>query len=116
MLILKGAKALTDSRKAKLLNELASLKSRIGDIDAQFVYFVETNLPISDDQTQERLQSILQASAVSLKALDSNQVLVVPRLGTISPWSSKATEILQRCGFSGTVSYTHLTLPTIYSV
>ena len=101
MLILKGAKALTDSRKAKLLNELASLKSRIGDIDAQFVYFVETNLPISDDQTQERLQSILQASVVSLKALDSNQVLVVPRLGTISPWSSKATEILQRCGFSG---------------
>ena len=100
MLILTGATALTDSRKPKLLSELAGLKSRIGDIDAQFVYFVETNHPISDIQAQQRLQNILQASAVSLSSLQTNEALVVPRLGTISPWSSKATEILQRCGFT----------------
>ena len=29
------------------------------------------------------------------------RVLVVPRLGTISPWSTKATDIAQHCGLSG---------------
>lgn len=111
MLILKGAKALTASRQAKLLTELAnltesaSLESRIADIDAQFIYFVELISPISNDRQYEKLTAILevadsQAQQSSLQSLASNQILVTPRIGTISPWSSKATEILQRCGLS----------------
>lgn len=98
MLILKGATALSDSRKAKLLTELAGIESRIEDIDAQFVYFVETISPISDAEQQQKLAAILEGQAVELSQLNANQLLVIPRIGTISPWSSKATEILQRCG------------------
>lgn len=106
MLTLNGATALTASRKAKLLSELghlaklASLESRIGDIDAHFVYFVELIRPISDKQQHAKLEAILEGSEVVLKGISSNQLLVTPRIGTISPWSSKATEILQRCGLS----------------
>ncbi len=98
MLILKGATALSDSRKTKLLTELAGIESRMDDIDAQFVYFVETISPIADLDQQQKLSAILEGQAVELTQLSTNQILVVPRLGTISPWSSKATEILQRCG------------------
>lgn len=106
MLILNGAVALSASRKAKLLSELAnaaelaSLESRIGDIDAQFVYFVELISPISDAEQQEKLSAILEGEQISLGNISENQVLITPRIGTISPWSSKATEILQRCGLS----------------
>lgn len=106
MLILNGAVALSASRKAKLLSELAnaaelaSLESRIGDIDAQFVYFVELISPISDTEQQKKLAAILEGEQVLLQNIDANQVLITPRVGTISPWSSKATEILQRCGLS----------------
>ena len=106
MLILKGAKALSVSRKAKLLTELAGIESRIGDIDAQFVYFVETNKQFSGSdlrsesapESLQKLQAILEASTYELEEIAANQLLVTPRLGTISPWSSKATEILRRCG------------------
>ena len=106
MLILKGATALTASRKAKLLStlakpaELTSVESRIGDIDAHFVYFVETKSEALVTDHEQKLATILEAEEVSLNSLDANQVLVTPRIGTISPWSSKATEILQRCGLS----------------
>lgn len=112
MLTLNGATALTASRKAKLLSELApkaklqkpaesaSLESPIDDIDAHFVYFVELISPICNTQQNEKLEAILEGSEVTLKAIASNQLLVTPRIGTISPWSSKATEILQRCGLA----------------
>ena len=35
----------------------------------------------------------------ALSELDNDSILVVPRIGTISPWSTKATDILNRCGF-----------------
>lgn len=100
MLILKGAIALSDSRKEKLLTELAGIESGIEDIDAQFVYFVETISPISITEQQQKLAAILEGQAFELPQLSANQLLVMPRIGTISPWSSKATEILQRCGLN----------------
>ncbi len=100
MLILKGASALSASRKAKLLTELAQSESPIGDIDAQFIYFVELNSHEFNPGQAEKLATILQGQVAQLADLPTNPILVVPRLGTISPWSSKATEILQRCGLS----------------
>ena len=45
------------------------------------------------------LYDILSAEE-SYDFLEEDHVLVIPRIGTISPWSSKATEILQNCGIN----------------
>jgi phosphoribosylformylglycinamidine synthase len=79
----------------------ASVPSVI-DVDAQFLHFVE----LVDNQTLTTEQDIVLQRALaygpkSSQVSSSDQsVLVVPRLGTISPWSSKATDILHNCGLS----------------
>ncbi|MEO9653542.1 phosphoribosylformylglycinamidine synthase [Marinomonas sp.] len=102
MLTLHGSAALSAFRKAKLLANMQDAVSTVTDIDAEFLHFVE----LVDGQTlssaQEAvLQRALAYGPKSSQVSSSEQsVLVVPRLGTISPWSSKATDILHNCGLS----------------
>ena len=99
MLTLQGVKALTESRKTKLLDRLAADAVSAGDIDAQFVYFVESTQTIEGDKL-DRLCQLLDAETGAAREPQGRTLIVVPRLGTQSPWSSKATEILQRCGMN----------------
>src|SRR5690242_81228 len=99
MLVLPGSAALSAFRLQRLLDTLRSHDSRVRAIDAGFVHFVQTERALS---TKER--SILDAlltygprGVVSSKAKDQ-LILVVPRPGTISSWSSKATDIAHVCG------------------
>ncbi|RDL45446.1 phosphoribosylformylglycinamidine synthase [Marinomonas piezotolerans] len=100
MLTLHGSAALSAFRKAKLLVGLQNLFPSITDIDAQFLHFVELR---SEQALTPEQQSVLEqaltygAKSAPIKT-SASYVLVVPRLGTISPWSSKATDILHNCG------------------
>jgi len=102
MLTLHGSAALSAFRKAKLLANMQTSVPSVIDVDAQFLHFVE----LADDQTlsveqQTVLQRALAYGPKSSQVSSSEQsVLVVPRLGTISPWSSKATDILHNCGLT----------------
>ena len=100
MLTLHGSAALSAFRKAKLLAGLQDLYPSITDIDAQFLHFVE--LKSGQALTAEQQGVLEQALTYGAKSapiqVSDNYVLVVPRLGTISPWSSKATDILHNCG------------------
>ena len=102
MLTLHGSAALSAFRKAKLLANMQASAPSVTDVDAQFLHFVE----LVDNQTltaeQETvLQRALAYGPKSSQVSSSDQsVLVVPRLGTISPWSSKATDILHNCGLA----------------
>ena len=102
MLTLHGSAALSAFRKAKLLANMQASIPSVTDVDAQFLHFVE----LADNQTltaeQETvLQRALAYGPKSSQVSSSDQsVLVVPRLGTISPWSSKATDILHNCGLA----------------
>jgi phosphoribosylformylglycinamidine synthase len=93
---LLGEPALSDFRKRKLVGRLAEISGLKAAIEARFVYLLESEKTLkSTDIT--RLQDLLHGEFTP--ELDSQDLhLIVPRLGTQSPWSSKATDIARRCG------------------
>jgi phosphoribosylformylglycinamidine synthase len=103
ILSLAGRPALSNFRLAKLLQGLCAVRPahRIAAIAATFRHFVEISRPLiaSERATLERLLTYgpeLQADAAAASAT----FLVVPRPGTLSPWSSKATDIARNCGLA----------------
>ncbi|MDT8320355.1 MAG: phosphoribosylformylglycinamidine synthase [Xanthomonadales bacterium] len=92
---LLGEVALSDFRQRKLLRRIAALIGRQLELQARFVYLVDTRVPLAPTELR-RLQDLLHGEQIP--ELDADGLcLVVPRLGTQSPWSSKATDIARRC-------------------
>ena len=97
MLELPGQSALSDFRVAKLTRALQRADTRVESLQARYVYFVSTNAELSREQGS-RLDALLLSGETPLKlAKGTKQLFVVPRPGTISPWSSKATDIANAC-------------------
>ncbi|MGJ8521579.1 Phosphoribosylformylglycinamidine synthase [Carnimonas sp. R-84981] len=99
MLELRGAEALSEFRHAKLIDQLRQSVPIVESLTADFVYFIDTPDAL-DAQTQQRLGELLDAREHA-RARDGALYLVVPRLGTLSPWSTKATDIVRNCGLEG---------------
>ena len=93
---LLGEPALSDFRKRKLVRRLAGISGLKAALEAHFVYLVESEA-ILDEQDISRLQDLLHGEFTT-DLHSGDLLLVVPRLGTQSPWSSKATDIARRCG------------------
>ena len=100
MLKIPGTSALSDFRVKKLLAELQVIDSNITAVLARFIHFVDIENDLNDSQTAILSQLLSYGSLQSSADNHREILLVVPRSGTISPWSSKATEIAQRCGLS----------------
>lgn len=99
MEIIWGQSAHSKYRLNKLLTELKN-RVTIDSITSQYVYFVDIkeNKTLSQDDLNT-LSILFNNSAELLDGkLNDNCYVVVPRLGTISPWSSKATDITKTCG------------------
>ena len=98
MLCLRGAPALSDFRLAKLKARLIEAGVPDCDLYAEFMHFAELAGPL-DEGRQALLERLLRYGP-SLPAHEpaGRLVLVVPRPGTISPWSSKATDIARNAG------------------
>ncbi|OGT19587.1 MAG: phosphoribosylformylglycinamidine synthase [Gammaproteobacteria bacterium RBG_16_57_12] len=98
MILLHGTTALSAFRLDKLLNTVRQRVPVIDRITAEFLHFVDCERRM-DDQEQELLGQVLSYGP-SHEARNSGGkwLLVVPRFGTISPWSSKATDIAHNCG------------------
>jgi phosphoribosylformylglycinamidine synthase len=91
---LRGPRALSESRLAKLL---AQLKART--LSAEYRYFVETAGELSSGE-RRLLERLLDDGSPPPAPASGDLYLVVPRLGTLSPWSSKASDIARNCGLS----------------
>ena len=104
MLTLSGTPALSSFRIEKLLSQLQDLDSNIQTITSNFVHFVATHhqqsLSGEEIKILTRLLDYGYPSTETVAAVIETQLWVVPRLGTISPWSSKASEIAERCGLT----------------
>src|SRR5690606_24587031 len=96
MFIVAGAPAHSSFKKAQLLTRLSSISS-VQSLESQFVYLFDQAL--NEQQQQSALQLLNDGQSFELRqaASDEIQILVTPRLGTISPWSSKATDIFANC-------------------
>ncbi len=92
-----GPLALSDFRRQKLFARLQEKVPSISRIDACFVHFTEVSRPLNPDE-EACLKRILNYGIPSGSGFQGRLCLVVPRIGTISPWSSKATDIAHSCG------------------
>lgn len=103
VLPLRGVTALSDFRVEKLLQKAAALGLPEVKLSSEFWYFVGSEKAL-DAATVEKLQALLAAQSVEQtpKAREGLHLfLVTPRLGTISPWASEATNIAENCGLAG---------------
>ncbi len=98
MLEMPGQSALSEFRLKKLWSSLRQTEPSIATVHARYVYFVSVNSTLRTHE-EKRLDSLLLSGELVLKIPDSaRQLITVPRPGTISPWSSKATDIAHACG------------------
>ncbi|HIL21849.1 MAG TPA: phosphoribosylformylglycinamidine synthase, partial [Alcanivorax sp.] len=96
MLILSGSPALSAFRKEKLLESLNGVSA----LSARYVHFVELSAPLNASQ-QQVLEGLLEyGPSVEEARVEGQRFVVVPRPGTISPWSSKATDICHNAGLT----------------
>ncbi|WP_432557644.1 phosphoribosylformylglycinamidine synthase [Granulicoccus sp. GXG6511] len=99
ILPLAGGSALSDFRARALLARLQAVAPRITSVSARFLHLVATEHSPSPDTVSE-LTEILTYGDAYTTPTDTAAVhfVVAPRLGTISPWASKATDIVHNCG------------------
>jgi len=99
---LAGAAALSDFRLERLLARLQAADSAVGSLAAHHRYHVDVDDGTLDAEARERLAVLLDASEAGGGSGSTDgrvlELFVVPRFGTRSPWSSKATDILHACG------------------
>ncbi len=100
MLALRGAPALSAFRLAKLESRLAEVIGRPVSVYAELVHFADLEQAL-DAREQAVLEAVLRyGPALPVHEPQGALLLVVPRPGTISPWSSKATDIARNCGLA----------------
>lgn len=92
-----GANALSNFRADVLLPQLQSVADRIAGIHARYVHWVWSDHTL-EPQEFERLAGLLTYGDPYAGPADGELFVVTPRLGTLSPWASKATDIAHNCG------------------
>jgi len=98
MLVMRGAPALSAFRHDKLLSALQAVIPTVTNVYGEFYHFADISEPLTDEE-QSVLNRLLKYGPKSEVKEPAGLVqLVVPRPGTISPWSSKATDIARNCG------------------
>jgi len=95
---LPGTPSLSTFRQNRLLNTLAEVEIILKELHAEYFYGIWSEQELTPEQI-ERLKKLLNSPTTSQSTKKESQAIwVVPRIGTISPWASKATEIAQHCG------------------
>ncbi|HEV7432964.1 MAG TPA: phosphoribosylformylglycinamidine synthase [Steroidobacteraceae bacterium] len=97
MLIVPGAPAGSAFRRVRQLKRLKRIDAGVLALHSRYVHFIDCNAE-PDALQREQLPRLLGLEADAPLAEGAATMLVVPRPGTISPWSSKATDIALVCG------------------
>jgi phosphoribosylformylglycinamidine synthase len=98
ILQLRGPRAVSEFRLAKLVAQLQKVDPAVRTASAEFRHFVELERDLAAPE-RTLLERLLAYGAPAPDAA-GKLYLVVPRLGTLSPWSSKATDIAHNCGLT----------------
>ncbi|EHN63459.1 phosphoribosylformylglycinamidine synthase [Comamonas testosteroni] len=95
----EGGNALSSFRAQQLLTDLVAIHPKITGVSARFVHLVATEGAVAS-ALQERLSALLTYGDPYTGNAEGLAFIVTPRLGTISPWASKATDIARNCGLN----------------
>ncbi len=96
---IEGGNALSDFRAQALLNRLQSIRGDLTGIHARHVHCVASHVPL-EGEALEKVKALLQYGDPYVGPSDGVLILVAPRVGTVSPWASKATDIAHNCGLT----------------
>ncbi|WP_028080408.1 phosphoribosylformylglycinamidine synthase [Solimonas soli] len=99
MTILPGADSLSAFRAERLLAKLKVHAPGLRALRSRDFYLVE-QAPSAAPVGEAELRRLLGPGPATFEAADL-LLFVVPRVGTLSPWSSKATDIAKVCGLAG---------------
>lgn len=100
MLILRGAPALSAFRHGKLLDLLTQQVPAVTGLYAEFAHFAEVTGALNAEEEQVLARLLKYGPSVPVQEPAGRLFLVLPRFGTISPWSSKASDIARNCGLA----------------
>ncbi len=92
-----GGQALSRFRRQALLATLQAAVPSVEAIDARHVHWVSTHLPLTTAAI-DKLEALLDYGDAYGGDDSGALIVVIPRLGTVSPWASKATDIARNCG------------------
>jgi phosphoribosylformylglycinamidine synthase len=98
MLFFRGAVALSDFRINKIFSTIQTLAPAATSLHVEFIHFANLREELNPDE-KFRLENLLQYGQMLPQPKTNGLLLLtIPRPGTISPWSSKATDIIHNCG------------------
>ena len=100
MLQMRGVPALSSFRLQKQLLTLQALDASIDALTTEFVYFIDAESSLSEADLAKLNHLLNEDSQFVADEQEGSLVLAIPRQGTISPWSTKATDIAHNCGLS----------------
>jgi len=100
MEILRGAPALSEFRTNKLLATFTQLSIPVTGIYAEYVHFADLASELNVNDIEKLKKLLTYGPTIAEHQPAGNLILVTPRPGTISPWSSKATDIANNCGLT----------------
>lgn len=98
MLYVRGHAFLSPFRQLQLKNKIRKNNIECKEVAAYSVYLIKHDSNLLPHQINILLD--LLSGEIIEKEKNANNIIVTPRMGTISPWSSKATDILQHCGLT----------------
>ena len=91
-----GTQALRNFKVRDLNEKINSEFTNINLLSSEYIHFIETNNKLSN-KNQLTLDKLLNYSPALDTSNSLQKIIVIPRIGTISPWSSKATDIFKLC-------------------
>src|SRR5262249_45220595 len=93
---LEGGPALSAFRTQNLLQRLRPRVQRVSAVHARHAYWTASDAPLQSAE-HDKLKALLDNGEKYTGAVDGTLIVVMPRLGTVSPWASKATDIAHNC-------------------
>ena len=100
MFSLFGAPALSQFRLDHSLRALRAQDERVTGLESRWLHFVDDSRPLDGSELELLGKLLTYGSRRESPAHPGQRVLVTPRVGTESPWSSKATDIVHVCGLA----------------
>ncbi|EGR1124471.1 phosphoribosylformylglycinamidine synthase [Vibrio cholerae] len=101
MRILRGSPALSEFRVNKLLTACREQQLPVTGIYAEFMHFADLKAELNPQELEKLEKLLTYGPTIQEHEPQGLLLLVTPRPGTISPWSSKATDIAHNCGLHG---------------
>ncbi|MFT6776520.1 MAG: phosphoribosylformylglycinamidine synthase [Paraglaciecola sp.] len=100
MLVLRGTPALSDFRIEKCMAKFVENGLPVTGLYCEYTHFVMVSEPLTEPESSILAKLLTYGPAIQEHKPEGVLILVTPRQGTISPWSSKSTDIAHNCGLN----------------